>query len=161
MENNSAGQSADNIGKPDDAGQASRHLQRIEELLEKQAEHNEKMLRASRSRTVFLVIFVIFFALLGISMYVSMQAMTQGLPELIDSTSTLVSQASVDLQEVVDHINSIDFQSMNEALQGIASIDYESLNVSINGLQQGVEAFQGFVDALSSPFNAVGSLFGS
>lgn len=127
-----------NVQSGSDAGQDDGNaLLRIEGLLEEQAKHNQKMLRANRIRTVALVVFVVLAILLAVMVYTKI----------------------ADLNTAIQKIEMIDFEEINQMVsnisgvaQGIEKINFTALNESIEALAEGVSNFRTFIETLSNPF---------
>lgn len=135
-------------------------MKRIEELLEETTEMNKKILRSSRLHNVFLAIIAAAFVIVGFVFYGAIQTLTRGIPGLVTSAQALITNTDHAVADVTEKVDELDIEALNESIQGISSINYKGLNTSIGGLASSVEAFQDFVDALSHPANAIGSLFG-
>lgn len=135
-------------------------LRHIEELLQTQTEQNKKILRSSRWRTVLMFIFVAAFVIVGIAFYGVLQNITRDIPQVISEVEDLISNADGAVKDIVGKVDELNIDALNESIEGIASINYKGLNTSIGGLAKSVESFQAFVDALSTPAQTIGGLFG-
>lgn len=146
--------------QPEGGGATLQALSRIEELLKEQTEQNRKLLRASRWRTIFLLALVVTFIVAGFAFYNVLTAITREIPRVLEEVDDLIANAKTAIQTIVRTVDSVNIDALNESIEGIAKIDYDGLNTSIEGLASAVQGFQTFVDALSHPANAIGSLFG-
>lgn len=140
--------------------EVSSEMKRIEELLETQGELNKKILRSSRLHNVLLAIIAAVFVVMGVVFYGAIQALTRGIPGLVTSAQALITNTDHAVADVTGKVDELDIDALNDSIQGISSINYKGLNTSIGGLASAVESFQEFVDTLSHPANAIGSLFG-
>lgn len=135
-------------------------IARIEELLKLQTEQNKKLLRSSKWRTAFLLVFAVSFIIFGILFHGIISSITQDIPQVISEADELVVTATTAVRTIVNKIDALDIDALNESIDGIASIDYKGLNTSIGGLASSVERFESFVDALQNPGRAFSGLFG-
>lgn len=138
----------------------SSEMKRIEELLEAQSTQNKKILRSSRLHNVLLAIIAASFVIMGFVFYGAVQTLTRGIPGLVTSAQALITNTDHAVADVTEKVDELDIDSLNDSIKGISSINYKGLNTSIGGLASAVESFQDFVDTLSHPANAIGSLFG-
>ena len=143
-----------------DAAFDSAALGRIEELLRQQSKQNQKLLRASRVRTVFLLVLVGAFIIFGAMFYSTITRITNDIPRVLDEADELIVTATDAVRTVVSKIDALNIEALNESIEGISSIDYKGLNTSIGGLATSVEKFEDFVDALQNPGRAIAGLFG-
>ncbi len=139
-------------------------LARIEKLLEQQNEYSHKLLKRANVRTIAVAIFAAVAVVCMIVVIVLYGAISQALvklPPLIDSAETLVETINTDvskvLNETLNDIQKIDFDTMNGAISGIKTavdgigkVDFGALNGSIQNLQDGTNGFKDFVDGLKN-----------
>lgn len=135
-------------------------LARIEELLTAQKEETRKLLRSSRLRNILLLILVGVLVFAAFAFYGSLQTITKDIPDLISSARGLVNNTNHAVEDVVSKVDELDVDALNDSIRGISQINYRGLNTSISGLASAVEGFEEFVDKLSRPASAFGSLFG-
>ena len=136
-------------------------LARIEELLTEQKAESHKLLRSSRFRNILILVLVGVLVVTAFAFYDSLQTITKDIPDLVDSARGLIRNTNTAVDDVITKVDELDIDALNSSIQGIAEINYKGLNTSISGLASAVETFEEFVDALSRPANAFGSLFGS
>ncbi len=152
QENAVDGATEPSVAETDDVGGC---VLRIEELLKQQAEHNKKMQKFSRVRTVAIVAIAVVFVIFAFLLYGTVKDLTVGLPGLIQSTNALVDQASGDLDAVFESVESINFEGINDLISEVSAIDFEGLGASVEALGEGVQAFQRIMEALSNPFGLI------
>lgn len=135
-------------------------LARIEELLTQQKEESHKLLRSSRLRNVLILILVGVLIAAAIAFYGALQTITKDIPDLVTSARSLITNTNSAVDDVITKVDELDVDALNDSIKGISQINYRGLNTSISGLASAVEAFEDFVDTLSHPASAIGSLFG-
>lgn len=135
-------------------------LERIEALLTAQKEESHKLLRSSRLRNILILVLVGVLIFAAIAFYGSLQTITKDIPDLVIAARGLIDNTDTAVNDVIAKVDELDIDALNSSIQGISEINYRGLNTSISGLASAVESFQNFVDALSAPANAFGSLFG-
>lgn len=139
----------------------SEKLAHIEALLEKETEQSRKLLRSSRFRNILLAAMVAVLAIAAFMLYGSIQNITKEVPAVVSAAHSLIDNTDTAVKDVTGKIDELDIESLNESIEGISSINYKGLNTSIGGLADAVEQFEDFVDTLSHPASAIGSLFGN
>ncbi len=125
-------------------------LGQLEALLQKQNAFSQKMLfwrRISSGLTLALVTVAV---VVSVQVVTMLQTNLEGMPELIENTNALVTQAGdVDFESLNEGIvrlnagiSQIDFEALSEGINqldaGISEIDFEALNEGITQLDEGV-----------------------
>lgn len=115
-------------------------LERMEALLEKQAEYGKKTARSRALNTLLTLALVVVFAAGLFALNNTLGNATEQLPQLITTTTQSVEQLQVTLQD----ISKIDFEAMNTAIEGISDgvekMNFDALNESIEDLNRVVGA---------------------
>lgn len=142
------------------AASSAETLAHIEELLTQQKTETHKLLRSSRLRNILLLVMVGVLIVAAVAFYESLQTITKDIPDLVVAARSLISNTNNAVNDVVSKVDELDIDSLNDSIKGISQINYRGLNTSISGLASAVEAFEDFVDTLSRPASAFGSLFG-
>lgn len=115
-------------------------LERMEALLEKQAEYGKKTARSRALNTLLTLALVVVFAAGLFALNSTLSTATRELPQLITTTTQSVEQLQLTLQD----ISQIDFAAMNTAIEGISDgvdkMNFDALNESIEDLNRVVGA---------------------
>lgn len=143
------------------AASSAETLAHIEELLTQQNAQSHKLLRSSRLRNVLILVLVGVLIVAAIAFYGSLQTITKDIPDLVTSARSLISNTNSAVDDVISKVDELDIDALNDSIKGISEINYRGLNTSISGLASAVETFENFVDTLSHPASAIGSLFGN
>jgi hypothetical protein len=128
----------------------------LETLVQMQKDHEEKMLRSSRIRTIAALVICVFVVVGVLAGYNLIKARTEGLPALVDSTSELIGSTTElvnltkdDLSGPLEELAEIDFTKLDRALAGLESVDYEKINESIQALYDTIRPFAAFMNLVT------------